>query len=160
LFPQIRLILAGMIPSNNAAGRSKFHRFCSSSVSPYTRERYGIFVAVWHLVRDGRVTAEEEKEYWSHRTWFEEHLPIPPYHAEGNPERAITWFKDAVIDHPLLKKLEFYQEMGLKYQLGIQIESTNDPGRIVYEDEFQIGAVRIDHREIGDCTDPKSGILA
>ena len=125
----------------------KFHRFASPTLSPYTGERYGIFVAVWHLVRDGRVTAEEEKEYWSHRAWFEEHLPIPPYHAEGNPERAITWFKDEVMDHPMMKRLEFYQEMGLKYQLGIQIESTNDPGRIVYEDEFQIGAVRIDHRE-------------
>jgi hypothetical protein len=39
-------------------------RFCSKSVSPYTGEPYGIFVAVWHLIRDKRVTAQEEADYW------------------------------------------------------------------------------------------------
>ena len=120
----------------------KFHRFCSLAVSPFTQERYGIFVAVWHLVRDKRVTPQEEADYWRHREWYEAHLPLPSYYAEGNPARAITWFKDSTMEHPLLDRLAFYRELAGRYDLEIQIESTEAPGEIVYEDQFQVGAVR------------------
>ncbi|WP_367872682.1 hypothetical protein [Luteolibacter sp. Populi] len=120
----------------------KFHRFCSPATSPYTEERYGIFVAVWHLIRDKRVTPQEEADYWSHREWYEAHLPLPPYYSDGNPRRAITWFKDSTMGQPLLDRLLFYRELAGKYGLEIQLESTEAPGEIVYEDPFQIAAVR------------------
>lgn len=120
----------------------KFHRISSSAVSPYTEERYGIFVAVWHLVRDKRVTTQEESDYWAHREWFEANLPIPPFYSEGNPKRAITWFKDTAIGHPLLDRLSFYRELAAKYGLDIQTESTMEPGEVLYEDSFQISACR------------------
>ena len=120
----------------------KFHRFCSTAISPYTEERYGIFVAVWHLIRDKRVTPQEEADYWSHREWYEAYLPLPPYYSEGNPRRAIAWFKDSAMGHPLLDRLAFYRELAGRYGLDIQIESTEAPGEIIYEDSFQIAAVR------------------
>lgn len=120
----------------------KYHRFCSPDISPYTGERYGIFVAVWHLIRDKRVTPEEEADYWSHRQWYEANLPVPPYYADGNPQRVITWFKESTMDHPLLDRLSFYQNLAAKYDLLIQLESTELPGTIVYEDAFQVAAVR------------------
>src|SRR5688572_28870880 len=89
----------------------EFHRYCSPAISPYTEERYGIFVAVWHLIRDKRVTPQEEADYWSHREWYEAHLPVPPHYADGNPRRAITWFKDSTMEHPLLHRLSFYREL-------------------------------------------------
>ncbi|MBB5352870.1 hypothetical protein HNR46_003119 [Haloferula luteola] len=112
-------------------------------MSPYTGERYGIFVAVWHLVRDGRVTEDEEREYWDHRNWYEEHLPLPPFYAEGNPRRAITWFKESAMEHPLLSRLSFYKGLAEKYQLRMEVESTDQPGEILYEDDFQVAAVRV-----------------
>ncbi len=120
----------------------KFHRYCSPAISPYTEERYGIFVAVWHLIRDKRVTPHEEADYWSHREWYGAHLPVPPYYADGNPRRAITWFKDSAMEHPLLDRLSFYRELAARYDLEIQLESTDAPGEILYEDPFQIAAVR------------------
>lgn len=119
-----------------------YHRFCSKEVSPFTGERDGIFVAVWHLIRDKRVTTQEEAAYWEHREWYEANLLIPPFYAEGNPRRAVTWFRDSVMDHPLLERLTFYRDLAGKYGVGIELVSTEAPGEIVYEDAFQIGAVR------------------
>lgn len=56
----------------------KYFRFVAGYVSPYTGQRYGIFIAVWHLVRDKKVSAEDEAAYWRAREWFEAALPIPP----------------------------------------------------------------------------------
>jgi hypothetical protein len=120
----------------------KFYRYCSLGVSLYTGERYGIFVAVWHLIRDKRVTAQEEADYWSHREWYERHLPIPPFYSNGNPKRAITWFKDSTMELPLLHRLAFYRDLANKYGLEIQMESTDEPGEMIYEDQFQIAAFR------------------
>jgi hypothetical protein len=121
----------------------KFYRYCSLGVSPYTGERYGIFVAVWHLIRDKRVTAQEEADYWSHREWYECHLPILPFYSDGNPKRAITWFKDSAMELPLLHRLAFYRDLACKYDVEIQMESTDEPGPMIYEDQFQIAAFRI-----------------
>jgi hypothetical protein len=117
-------------------------RFRSQSVSPYTGEPYGIFVAVWHLVRDKRITTQEEADYWENRAWLEANLPIPPYYTEGNPLRAITWFKQSPTVHPLLERLSFYQNLAAQYGLQIVLESTDSPGTIIYQDEFQIASTR------------------
>lgn len=124
-----------------------FHRFSSTAVSPYTKERYGIFVAVWHLIRDKRVTAQEEANYWNHRRWYEGNLTLPPYYSEGNPKRAITWFKESALGHPLLDRLSFYRDLAAKYGIEIGKESTDSPGTIIYEDRFQVAAFRMEFDE-------------
>lgn len=94
----------GAVPAPMASGRKcqemKYHRYCSDAISPFTGERFGIFVAVWHLIRDRKVGEEEEAEYWRHRAWFEEKLPLPPFHPDGDPRRAITGFNDRAMSHP------------------------------------------------------------
>lgn len=124
-----------------------YHRYCTDAISPFTGERYGIFVAVWHLIRDRKVTDEEEAEYWQHRKWFEENLPLPPFYAEGNPRRAITWFKHCAMDHPTLERLSFYRNLAAQYQLEIGLESTEEPGEIIYEDDFQVASIRDEKTE-------------
>lgn len=130
-----------------------YHRYCSDAISPFTGERYGIFVAVWHLIRDRKVTEEEEAEYWQHRTWFEENLPVPPFYSEGNPRRAVTWFKDCAMSNPTLARLSFYRDLAARYQLEIGLESTGEPGEIIYEDDFQVAAIRKEIAELQDASD-------
>src|SRR5690606_5081192 len=55
----------------------------------------GIFVAVDHLRRKNLLTPEEEDLYFDLDDWFREHLPEPPFYADGNTLGAITWFKQA-----------------------------------------------------------------
>ncbi|HEY1123865.1 MAG TPA: hypothetical protein VGE67_19760 [Haloferula sp.] len=116
----------------------EFIRFHSPAISPYTGEPYGIFVAVWHLVRDGRTTEEETRDYWEHRSWFEANLPIPPFHAEENPDRAITWFKEASLNTGMRERLEFYFGVARKYGIEIATTRSASVGPELYEDEFQV----------------------
>ena len=116
----------------------EFVRFHSPAVSPFTGEPYGFFVAVWHLIRDGRTSEEETRGYWEHRSWFEANLPIPPYYAEGNPDRAVTWFKEARLTEGMRSRLSFYFDLAQKYGIEIVTSRSTSPGAVLYEDEFQI----------------------
>ena len=116
----------------------EFIRFHSSAISPYTGEPYGIFVAVWHLVRDGRTDETETRDYWEHRKWFEANLPIPPFHADGNPDRAVTWFKEAALVPSFRERLEFYFSTARKHGIEISAARSRQPGAVLYEDEYQI----------------------
>ena len=120
-----------------------YFRYCARYVSPHTNQRYGIFIAVWHLVRDKKVSDEDEAAYWKARAWFEANLPIPPFHATGNEERAITWFKECAMDGPIVEKLRIYREIAARYGTEIELISTESPGRIIYEDDHQVGAVQV-----------------
>lgn len=110
-------------------------------MSDYTNQRYGVFIAVWHLIRDKKVSAEDESSYWKAREWFEEHLPIPPYHKEGNPQRAITWFKESAMESLIVSKLKVYQDIAKRYGTEIELISTESPGIIIYEDKFQVASI-------------------
>ena len=119
----------------------KYFRFCAPYVSPYTKQRYGIFIAVWHLIRDKKVTPEDEASYWKAREWFESNLPIPPYHKNGNPDRAITWFKETAMSSSIVHELGIYREIAGRYGTEIELISSDSPGTIIYEDEFQIATI-------------------
>src|SRR5688572_29545442 len=91
----------------------------------------GIFVAVDHLRRADRLTADEEELYFDIDDWFKAELPNPPFYAGGNAERAVTWFKKSSTDEmrkhlePLCRILDKY---GVKW---LAAEST-DPGTVIY----------------------------
>ncbi|HDP34784.1 MAG TPA: hypothetical protein ENN29_06710 [Candidatus Hydrogenedentes bacterium] len=116
-------------------------RFQSLEESPYTGEKYGIFVAVWHLIRDKKVTHEEEAEYWKHRAWFENNLPIPPFYEAGNQEKAITWFKTDALTVEMKKHLLFYFELAKKYDMTIVENTTDSLANVIYEDIFQVAMI-------------------
>lgn len=116
-------------------------RFQSLEESPYTCEKYGIYVAVWHLIRDKKVTQEEEAEYWKHRAWFEKNLPIPPFYEAGNQERAITWFKKDALTVEMKNHLLFYFELAKKYDITIVENTTDSLADIIYEDMFQVAMI-------------------
>lgn len=116
----------------------EFVRFHSPAISPYTGEPYGFFVAVWHLIRDGRTDEAETALYWEHRSWFEANLPIPPFYAEGNPVRAVTWFKEGRLTEDMSSRLCFYFDLARKYGIEIVTSRSASPGAVLYEDEFQV----------------------
>lgn len=121
----------------------KCYRFCAPCCSPYTGERYGIFIAVWHLVRDGKTSPEDTASYWKSRQWFESNLLIPPYHADGNPDRAITWFKESAMDSSVVRELDNYRRIAAKYGTEIELVVMESPGRIIYEDDYQVATVPV-----------------
>lgn len=125
---------------------AKFFRVHTKDLAYATQLPRGLFTAVGKLV-DGKVlTAREVEEYWENRNWFEEHLPVPPFYVDGNSIKAITWYKNNPLGNEMYERMGFYRQMAAKY--GVPLFRTNSvrvPGRVVYEDDYQIGVVESQH---------------
>ena len=116
-----------------------YFRIHSSDIAWKTQQPYGIFVAVWKLVESKTMNEEEISEYWKQREYFEKVLPVPPYYKDGNPDKAVTWFKNTEQGKDIYNQMTFYRDMCKKY--GVQLYKTKTeeiPGEIIYEDDFQI----------------------
>jgi hypothetical protein len=105
-----------------------------------TGKPVGIFVAVYHLMNAGALSEEETQRYKDIEAWFEECLPNPPFYDDGNPDKAITYFKNNTTSHMLERVMPL---MGLldKYEVPYDVVYTNYPGKIIYEDDFQVAVV-------------------
>lgn len=85
----------------------------------------------------GNLTYEEKAVYYYiDQVWFQEELPNPPFYNGDKPGKPTTWFKTATAAHMMDK-------CGKPYD----VVYTNFPGKIVYEDEWQVAAY--DESEVG-----------
>jgi len=112
----------------------------------------GVFVAVDHLRRAGRLTAEQEATYLDIDDWFQEHLPNPDFYADGNTIGAVTWFKNPVPD-AMQTRVDAMCAILSAHDVAFDVVSSVDPGEVVYQDEFQIGVVpytRVDPTPLPD----------
>lgn len=117
----------------------KYFRIHSSDIAYLTQQPRGIFIAIWKLSEAKLFTEEEEAEYQKNYKYFEEVLPVPPYYDNGNPDKAVTWFKDTEEGKRIWNEMSFYRRMAAKYGLKLYISETDElPGEVVYEDDFQI----------------------
>jgi len=98
----------------------------------------GIFAAVHRLQEAGLLTNEEKAIYHDvDQVWFQENLPNPPFYDDDKPGKPITWFKTATSGF-MLEKLRPLMDMLEKYAKPYDLVYSNFPGRIVYEDEWQV----------------------
>ena len=124
----------------------KYFRVHTADMAWITKQPRGLFTAIGKLVDAKTLTEEEEKEYWKNREYFEKVLPVPPFYEQGNPDGAITWFKDTPQGNDIFRQMTFYRAMAEKYGLKLYISECEElPGTVIYEDDFQI-AVK-DQRE-------------
>lgn len=137
-------LLMVLLPIEESKEFIMYFRYHTSYYSPKTGEAVGLFVAVWHLVENNILTAEEIEEYWKQRKKSEIVLPVPPFYSDGNSIKAITWFKETNKVNELLKEIDFYFQMLKKYNVDLCIVRSDSPGRIIYEDDFQIGVIKDD----------------
>ena len=120
----------------------KYLRIQGREVAYRTQKPVGIFVLNWRRVRDNVYSEEDKALYWQTRQWFVENLPEPPFYGEDNdnPDGAVTWFKTErcgeMLEHiqPLIDLLD-------RYEVPYDIVLTDHPGKIVYEDEWQVGTI-------------------
>ena len=120
----------------------KFFRVHTSDIAWITQKPRGIFTTVGKLVEAKTMTEEEIAEYWKQREYFEKVLTVPPFYGKGNPDHAVTWFKDTHQGQDIWNQLTFYREMCSKYGIKLyKTECTTLPGQIIYEDDFQIAVI-------------------
>ena len=103
----------------------------------------GIFIAMDTLLENGSLYEYEqeiEKEVYA---WFKRNLKVPKvqssksgYHAKP---RSISWFKASAIEH--IEKMRQYSQILESHDMSVNQITTERPGNIVYEDEYQIAAI-------------------
>ena len=117
----------------------KYMRIQGREDSYITKYPKGIFSLCWNLIRDKKMTEEDEKLFVSIDEWFKENLPEPE--PCKNHETVITFFKCENTEH-MIKKIEPAIALLDKYEKPYDIVYTNFVGTIVYEDDWQI-AVKV-----------------
>ncbi len=117
----------------------KYMRIQGREDSYITKYPKGIFSLCWNLIRDKKMSEEDEKIFVSIDEWFKENLPEPE--PCKNHETVITFFKCGNADH-MVKAIEPAIALLDKYGKPYDVVYTNFVGTIVYEDEWQI-AVKV-----------------
>jgi hypothetical protein len=100
----------------------------------------GIFVAVDHLRRAGRLGVDEQRRYVDIEDWFHEHLPDPPFYGDGNSIGAVTWFKPNLPPSMTSRLRALCTILDTHGVANEQVWSVR-PGELVYEDDHQIGVI-------------------
>jgi len=126
--------------------RMKYYRIHEKEIAWATGKPRGVFVAVWKLLEQGLFTEAEKETYYKNKAYFERILPIPPFYDTGNPDKAITWYKNTSEGNEVARKMSFYFDMANKYGLTLYKTSVSKvPGAVIYEDDFQIAVINSKH---------------
>ncbi|OPF79322.1 hypothetical protein VT50_0216705 [Streptomyces antioxidans] len=115
--------------------------------SPTRNERghfSGVFGLVNGLARSGKLSADQERFRRTTNDWYNAAYPDPStvdptvYDHELHPGAA-AWFKST--SRELIRRVDGYLEILAAHGIECRMVRSSNPGRIVYEDEYQIVVV-------------------
>ena len=117
-------------------------RFVTNETHPDSGRRLGALNALCNLRDDGKLLPWEHDRAGEIMGWFDKYLKRPgSFNRSTRPhrvEKALSWFKDSADEH-----IGLMREMaGILESHGVVVEviTTDRPGYITYEDEYQIAA--------------------
>lgn len=131
----------------------KYMRIQGREIAWVTKKPVGVFTLCVRKIRDEIFSKTDVEKFHDAEKWFNENLPHPPFYGENNNDAtantqgAITYFKTANATI-MLENLAPIFELLEKYQVPYDIVYTNFPGKIIYEDEYQVGVVDAPEKEI------------
>lgn len=118
-------------------------RFVVPEVDEGSGREMGLFAAGGILSEEDKLYDHEIKLQKQILIWFENNLVVPDVQAsESNyysKPNAISWFKSDAIVH--IAKMREYVEILKAHNMHVKQLMTERPGKIVYEDEFQVAAI-------------------
>ena len=116
----------------------KYVRFVVGTNREKPQIQTGIVVELRLLKESGDLPDYEVEHVDEIFEWMNEAFPCPPFQENDWHPDAISWFKDSAQD--LIR--EFRDAIAILEQYGrpVRMLTTEQPGMILYEDEFQIVA--------------------
>lgn len=120
----------------------KYMRVQGREISFKTQKPAGLFALCWRRIRDGIFSAQDEEKFRALDKWFRANLPVPPFYDENFKGEVlpITWFKTDCPGEMKAKTQEIIDLLD-KYKIPYDVVYSDYVGRIVYEDDFQIGTL-------------------
>ncbi len=106
----------------------------------------GVFSMCWRLIQDDVMDDEDKELYKEIDSWFAEYLPFPPQ-CDGK-NRVICYFKTENTKE-MLRMIQPALWLLDRYDHPYYVVYTDNPGKIVYEDDYQV-AVEVDDPVIED----------
>lgn len=95
------------------------------------------------LLRDrGQLYSHESERLEAAFDWFNEHLPCPPFHAKVSSGQwtrdAVAWFRSDA-KGPVGRMWDIVAILR-EHGVAVRMITTGRPGKIVYEDDYQVVA--------------------
>lgn len=120
----------------------KYMRIQGREIAYKTGKPVGVFILNWRKIRDGIYSEEDSRLYDETHKWFLENLPEPPFYGNDNenPQGAVTYFKTEKFE-VMKEKTEILTGLLDKYNVPYDIVFTDYVGKIIYEDDYQVGVV-------------------
>lgn len=97
----------------------------------------GVFSIAYELLRGGELAREDSARLKELLVWFEKSLPLPDRARLG--PRAIFWFKAGAGE--AARRVWQLAELVGRHGAAVEVHKTKRPGRLVYEDDLQVGAI-------------------
>ncbi|MFZ2908537.1 MAG: hypothetical protein WA094_01405 [Candidatus Desulfobacillus denitrificans] len=111
-------------------------RFAIAAIDSDSGHRTGILVAAHDLRDEGELSVLEHDVVRLELAWFNINLPIPPELDSEEHRRAISWFKPSA-NEAIQRMWRLKAILGV-HGIDVDVLKTEDPGVIVYEDNFQV----------------------
>jgi len=119
-----------------------FVRFAIVEKDKRSHMGQGLLHAAYALCANGELAAHEEPLIWDIFGWFDRRLPIPTRFARSSRPhaefKAVSWFKYTAREH-IARMTELAAVLVERGRI-VERFTTDRPGYIVYEDEYQVVA--------------------
>ena len=113
-------------------------RFSTTAQDKDSTRKLGILVAA-HEIRDNSNISKEDHDILRNTLiWFNEQLEIPKILKNEEHRRALSWFKPEAKE--AIRRMWGLTEILKQHGIEVEIHKTDDPGIIIYEDDWQVVA--------------------
>lgn len=116
-----------------------FVRYVVGSEEEDPRCLVGIFTESYWLQRDAYLSRHDDALIEETVDWFNDYVPVPPYHWRAWPSHAAAWFKGEPSMEALLRVWDLASVL-IRHRRYVRTLRTCHPGTIHYEDRVQVVA--------------------
>lgn len=118
-------------------------RFVVHDIDDRSFKEKGLFTAMGDLEEKNVLYKYQENLQKEISTWFSKNLIAPKvlssHRCGKDKEKAISWFKQSAKTH--IDQMRAYAQILEAHDILVKQIVTKKPGKIVYEDNYQIAAI-------------------
>jgi hypothetical protein len=118
-------------------------RFVLEQIDERTGKYAGLFTLAYHLRDENKLSNHEEEQVQELINWFKANLAIPDKFSKNKNSyhkntHGLSWFKPRSTE--AINKMWQLKAVIENHGFNIKVLTTDRPGYVVYEDEYQVVA--------------------